>query len=207
MKTIFRYTNTALLAAVLFAFGAVAGLAQDNCADDEATATARNAAGDKVREDFGVYASKSLDEKSRIISNAKAFLDKYQGCAQAKDLVDYLKQYVPGMETALQKAKADAAKIALYKRFNDSVKASNFDETYAAGKEILAGEPDQLDVIISLGSIGYDESYKANFKYNADTLRYAKQAIAALESGKTSKDFGLFQWRYKNRTTPSAGST
>jgi hypothetical protein len=55
--------------------------------------------------------------------------------------------------------------------------------------------------MISLGSIGYDESFKNNFKYNEDTLRFARQAISALEAGKTSKTFGLFGWTFKDKAT------
>ncbi len=197
MKTIFRYANVGLLTAVLFTVGAVTGFAQDVCGDAEAEA--RNAAGDKVRQDFGAYGAASLDDKGRIIDGAKAFVEKYGSCETTKELTEYLNKYIPGMETALRKAREDDRKAKLYKRFNDSVKASNFDETYAVGKEILAGEPEQLDVTILLGSIGYDESYKANFKFNNETLRYARQAIAAIEAGKTSKEFGLFGWRYKNK--------
>ncbi|MBP9663715.1 MAG: hypothetical protein KBD94_03785 [Pyrinomonadaceae bacterium] len=186
MKTIFRYANMGLLVAVLFALGAAAGAAQDNCADDEATATARNAAGDKVRADFGTYGKASLDEKGRTIDNAKAFLDKYQACSSTQDLVDYLKQYLPGMETALRDARVKKAKDELIKRFDDSLRMKNWDESFASGKEILAKYPDEFRTVeIVLASIAGEEAFKSNFKYMDDGLRFAKQSISDLETGKS----------------------
>lgn len=195
MKTIFRYANIGLLTAVIFALGAVAGFAQDPCADADTLETTSV----KVRKDFADYAKAILADRQKTVEGGKQFLEKYGACEAAKDLVDYLKRYLPGMETKLSADKKNAEKQALYTRFDASVKASNFADTYASGKEILVAEPEQWDVIITLGSIGYDESYKGNFKFNDDTVRFAKQAIAALESGKTPKTYGLFGWSFKTK--------
>lgn len=178
--------------AAIVALGAVSGFGQNPCED-----TAGMAALDaKFRENYG---KKEIALRKTAVDAGKQYIDKYGACPDSKDFVDYLKNYLPGMETKIAADEKQIAKEALYNRFNNSVKTSTFDETYASGKEILAKEPEQLDVIISLGSIGYDESYKANFKYNDETLRFAKQAIAALEGGKTSSTYGLYQWSYKNK--------
>jgi len=192
MKKIFRYANVGLLSAAFMAAGAVAGFGQDACTD----AAGQTALSDKIR---AIFAEKGIEPLRTRINMSKEFLEKYGACEPAKEFSDYLKTNVPKWETTVKTQGDAAAKDALYKRFDASVKASNFDETYASGREILVKEPDQLDVVISLGSIGYDESYKNNFKFNDDTLRYAKQAIAALESGKTPKTYGLFGWTYKTK--------
>ncbi len=191
MKTIFRYVNTGLLAAALLAVGAVAGFAQDPCEDAEGMTT--------LDAKFRGNWDKGIPQRKIAVEAGKQYIEKFGSCEIAKDFVDYLKSYLPGMEAKIATDEAAIAKEALYKRFNASVKASNFDETYAAGREILVKEPDQLDVMISLGSIGYDESYKGNFKFNTDTLRYAKQSIAAIEAGKTSSSYGLFAWGYNDK--------
>ncbi len=188
MKTIYRYANVGLLVAVILALGAVAGIAQDACGDDEATATARNAAGDKVRADFAVYGTtKSLDEKGKMIDNAKAFLDKYQACAQTKDLLDYLKQYVPGMETALKAARLQAEKDAVVKPFTGALDAKKWDEAMAAGKKVLEKYPeDYRSVEIALAALaGEEATMKSNFKYAEDGIRYGKLSIADIEAGKS----------------------
>lgn len=200
MKTIFRYANFGLLLAVILAMGAVAGFAQDACSDDEATATARNAAGDKVREDFGVYGTtKNLDDKGKIIDNAKAFLDKYQACAQAKDLVDYLKQYLPGMETGLQQARAKAEEDAYVKPFIAALDAKNWDEVMASGKRLLAKYPEKFRTVeIVLAALAGEEAIKNNFKYADDGIRFGKASIADLEAGKSfivGKDTQYGMWK------------
>lgn len=186
MKTIFRYANVGLLVAVILALGAVAGFAQDACGDDEATATARNEAGDKVRADFAAYGQKSLDDRGKVIDNAKAFLDKYQACAQAKDLVDYLKQYLPGMETGLQQARVKKEKDDLVLPFDAALKANKWDDVMATGKKILAKYPDEYrPVEIVLAALAGEEGLKNNFKFADDGIRFGKLAIADLEAGKS----------------------
>lgn len=178
--------------AAIVALGAVSGFGQNPCEDAPGMA----ALDAKFRENYG---KKEIALRKSAVDAGKQYIDKYGACPDSKDFVEYLQKFLPGMETKIAADEKQIAKDALYNRFNNSVKTSTFDETYASGREILAKEPDQLDVIISLGSIGYDESYKGNFKYNDDTLKFAKQAIAALEAGKTSSTFGLYQWSYKNK--------
>ena len=115
---------------------------------------------------------------------------------------------MPKIEEGIRDEEARLAKEKLYTRFNTAVTAKNWDEVYTSGKEILAKEPEQLDVVITLGSIGYDEAFegRTNFKYNDDTLRFARQAISALESGKPSPTgkYGLFQWAFGDKQTALA---
>lgn len=192
MKTIFRYTTFTVLLAAIFAVGGLTAFAQDPCGD---TDEARTALADKFRAE---YPNKDLDGRKTAINTGKEYLEKYGACAKPQDVADlvvYLKTNVPKMEDRLKSFILEG----LYTKFNASIKASNFDETYSVGKEILTVVPDQLDVKIVLGSIGYDESYKKNYKYNAETIKYAQQAISAIEGGKTSKTFGIFQWTYNNK--------
>lgn len=193
MKTIFRFTTLTVLLAAIFAIGATATFAQDVCSEGDAIA----ALDAKFRENYG----KGIAERKIAVEAGKQYIEKYGSCATQKDFVDYLKSYLPGMEKKIKDDESKAKLQGLYTRFDASVgaKPPAYDETYTVGKEILAIVPDQLDVMIVLGSIGYDESFKKNFKYNADTLKYARQAITALEAGKTSKNFGIFGWAYNNK--------
>ncbi|MGE3466496.1 MAG: hypothetical protein AB7J13_06140, partial [Pyrinomonadaceae bacterium] len=194
MKTIFRYANIGLLLAVVLALGAVATLAQDPCEDAEGIL----ALDAKYRENY----NKTLAQKKIALEAGKQYLEKYGNCGEVNAaFVDYLKKQVPSLEKKILDEEAAIAKEKLYTRFNNSVKSKNWDEVYASGREILVKEPDQIDVVITLGSIGYDELFAGNqnFKYNDETIRYAKQAIAALESGKTSKGYGLFGWAFGSK--------
>ncbi len=199
MKTIFRYTHIALLLAAFIGIAAVTGYAQNPCEDAAGMADLDG----KFRNNY----NKGLAERKIAVEAGKDYIQKYGGCGElTEDFVTYLKASLPKMEERIKTDEAQIAKEKLYVRFDGAVKAKNWDEVYASGKEILAKEPDQLDVMITLGSIGYDELFegRTNFKYNDDTLRYARQAIAAVESGKTSKTFGLFGWSFKDKQTALA---
>ncbi len=180
----------ALLTAAIFAVGAIGIFAQDAC-DLEAQVKL----GDQFRAEF---ADKSIPGRKKAINTGKSFLEKYGACESAADLAKYLKDRLPGFESTVKKMEEEAEKAALYTRFDTAVKAKNWDDTYASGKLILAKEPDQVDVMITLGSIGYDELFAGNtaFKHNDDTIRFAKQAIAAIEAGKPTQKFGLFGWAF-----------
>lgn len=186
MKTIFRYTNIAALMAVFILLGAAAGMAQDPCADAEG----QTALGDKFRAQFP---DKSIEGRKAAIETGKQFMEKYGSCESAKELGDYLKGQIPKMEEGLKKAIDAKAKTDLIAKFNNALTAKNWDEVYASGKEILTKYGDEFrDVELALGTIGYDESYKGNFKYNEETLKFARQAIADLEAGKTfSANYGV----------------
>jgi len=177
MKTIFRYMNVGLLAAVFFAFGAVASFAQSACEDVETKNTLDKAFRDN-------YAG-NLDARKKAVDAGKEYIQKFGECPDSADFVQYLKNYLPTMESKIKTDEELIKKNALIKRFDDSLKAKNWDESYASGKEILAKYPDEFRTVeIVLASIGGEEAFKANNKYNDEAIRFAKQSIADLESGK-----------------------
>lgn len=194
MKTIFRSTNLLLILAAIIAFGAVAGMAQDPCTDADGQT--------KMQDEFDtLYADKKdLNVRQRAIDSGKSFLEKYGNCESAKVRADWLKAQIPKMETNLRIARDLAAENALVGRFDTAMKAKNFDEVYVTGKEVLAKYPEKYRAAeIVLGSIGFDEAYKGNNKYNDDALRFAKASIADLESGKTFTTFGVNPYIYKTK--------
>ncbi len=178
MKTIFRYTNIALLIAAIFAVGAVVTYAQDPCTDAEGQA----AANDKIQ---ALFKDKTIPGRKAYVAAGKAFLEKYGACDSAKDLSDYLKPRIPQAEETIRKMEEQAAKDALVGKFDSALKAKNWDVVYASGKEILAKYPDEFRTVeIVLGTIGGEEAFNANFKYSDDAVKYSKLSIADLESGK-----------------------
>lgn len=208
MKTIFRSVNMAALTAVVLTLGAVAGFAQDptpsapadpNCSNSAAISAAR----DNIT---ALFQKKDLESLRLRIEAGKQFQEKYKACGSSvEDMLTYLEPNVPKWETDYKKRKDIEMENALVKRFDDALKAKNWDEVYAAGKEVIAKYPDKYrPAEIVLGSIGYDEAYKGNNKYNDDTLKYAKMSIADLESGKpfvlgTATSFGLGEFKYADK--------
>ena len=168
---------------------AAAGFAQDPCADIDA----KNAL---YKQFTDLYPKTALADRQSAVSVAKSYVEKYGKCTDddTKGQITYLTtQYLPPVEKGIADEIEAARKAKLYKRFNEAGKAKNWDEVYASGKEVLAEEKDpktRLDVTILLGSIGFDEAGKNNDKYNADTVKYAQEAIKLIEGGATSPNYG-----------------
>ncbi|MEO7538823.1 MAG: hypothetical protein ABIV21_02265 [Pyrinomonadaceae bacterium] len=194
MKTIFRYVNVGLLFAAIATLGAVASFAQAPC-DDAAGMAALDA---KFRDNY----AKGIPERKMAVEAGKQYIEKFGECPASKDFVDYLKSYLPGMEKKIKDQEEAAATGALLKQFDDNLKTKNWNEVYAAGKQILAQKPDEYrDAELVLGSIGLDETAKSPkvTTWNEDTLKYAKMAIADLEANKTFKTYGVGAFKYKNK--------
>ena len=126
--------------------------------------------------------------KNRQAAQDKAYEDakKYLACppgaevteAQQK-IIDYLKNFVSKYEAAMKKV---TYRVKIY---NDK----NYPEGYAMGKEILATEPDNLQVLVDLGANAYLLPPLKNPQLTADGLGYAQKALALLDSGKTLDDW------------------
>lgn len=174
MKTIFRFLSVAV---VLAGIGATSAKAQDACANvDDQTVLYT-----KVTDN---YAKKDVASKKIAVEAGKQFLEKYGACETLKDQVTFVKAQVPIQEGLISKIETGAAFDAMFARFDAGIKGEKYDDVYAAGKDILSKQPDNLNVLIPLGMIGLYQSYAKNFKYNDDSLRYAQQAVAAIKSGK-----------------------
>ena len=185
MKTIFRFFSLGLLLTALVSAGATATFAQDDAAAKAA----------KYERFMAIYNTTAEAELKEAIEIAKQYVEKYGATDEDKQQTDYMKSWLPSAEKRL----AAMGTQKLYKQFDDAFKAEKWTDVYAVGKQILAKEPENLDVILVLGSIGYDQAFKKNNAYNAETVMYAKKAIEMLEAGKTSKNFGVYQYTYKNK--------
>ncbi len=149
----------------------------------------------------------NMEQRREAIKAAKQYIEKYGSSADDKEIVDYLKSAIPALEQGIkdeleqiEAAKKRAEKQARYNKFDSSFKAKDWDGVYQSGAEILAYEPDMLDVTLVLGSIGFDEIVKNPpiDKYNEITIKYAKKAIEMIEGGAKSKKFGAFIYEYDN---------
>src|SRR5262249_31443632 len=94
-------------------------------------------------------------------------------------ITDYLKKWVAAYEEGTKKIQY---RTLLY---NDQ----KYAEAYAAGKAILASEPDNLKVLVDLGANGYLVAPLKNASLSAAALDYATRALQMLESGKTLEDW------------------
>ena len=153
----------------------------------------------------------TIAERKVAVEAAKEYIQKFNSEID-KPITDYLKGAIPQLEKGIkdeeeairvrEAAAADREKIiSRYKAFDAALRGEKWDDVYSVGREILAKEPNKLDVILVLGSIGLDESYKtpANKKFNNDTINYARIAIDKIEAGEKTTEFGALRYAYKNK--------
>ncbi|MDQ3711808.1 MAG: hypothetical protein M3388_06270 [Acidobacteriota bacterium] len=212
MKTIFRFLALGILMTVFSAVTVTSSFAQGDAAADKAAL---------YKTYMDNYDKPEIEKIETAIKAAKEYVEKYGANAADKEQVDYFKTAVPDLEKSvaqIRKAKGDAEKAkvtqALFTRFDTAVKGTggkaNPAETYASGKEIIAGNPDFLDVIIVLGSVGFDQAVLPTpvDTYNDNTIEYARMAIQKLEANTPSKtgNYGVLQYSYKNKDYPDGKS-
>lgn len=202
MKTIFRFLGLALLMSVFAVAGTTSAFAQDTAATPAGpceSLDAANALYAKVTEN---YANKDWKVRQIAVDSGEEYLKTYGACANFEAQVNYVKGSLDGWKKGIADQIIREKRAALFARYEPAAKAGNWDETYAAGKQIIDMDPDTaLNVIIDLGSVALVEAAKKPpvTKYNEDSVKYARMAIQKLEAGKTTKNFGYrFQYGSKN---------
>jgi hypothetical protein len=154
MKTIYRNLALGIALAVFAAFGIASVSAQTP--QDEKT---------KLYNTYIENYDKSLDKQKIALAAAKQYVEKYGANAEDKEQVDYFKGAIPSLEKGINdkeaETKATAAAGALFEKFNAANKAKNIPEIFASGKEILAKQPDFLDINLVLASAGFDQAVLA----------------------------------------------
>ncbi len=166
--------------------------AQDVCADIEANTA--------LYEEYTKNFKGTLEQKKTAVKAGNEYIQKYAACADYEPQITYLKRAVPTLEKTIAEMEAEAAKQKRYARFNAAVPAGNAAEIFASGEDILKYEPEFIEIIIVLASVGLDEAaVKQNDTFNSKAISFAKSAIKKIEGGKTSDTYGLFGWEYKTK--------
>lgn len=84
--------------------------------------------------------------------------------------------------------------------FFNSINAKKYPEAFAAGKELLAVDPNNIDVLINLAYAGYNaQSTTQSQTLTPDSLVYAKKAVELMASGTEAKTYSPF--KDKNEAT------
>jgi hypothetical protein len=177
MKTIFRLSGLGLLLAAIAGGSAVVASAQDPCAD----ADGQTALYTKFTD---LYSKTSLADRKETVNVAKQFLEKYGACEAVQEQAVYLKGAIPKFEEIIAKMEKDAKMRTMFQRFDAAINSDNNDELYAAGRDILADQPDNINIIVPMAVAGYYNSSSANnFKYADEGIRYANLALNKIKSG------------------------
>ena len=187
--------------AVFLTTSGMSVFAQDACADS----ATRDALDKTIRENSTI---KTKEARKKTADAGKEFLEKFGACKDeagnliGADFVEWLKAKVPVYEKIYKQMELDEKAAGLEKQFFSGITAKSWAQVYASGKELLAMDPEKYrPAEIVLGSIGYDETAKNPrvTTWNDDTLKYAKQSIADLESGKKFEPLGFAPYSYKDK--------
>ncbi len=202
MKTIIRSIGLGMLAALFIAGGSTVSFAQAGC-DDTA----------KIEElDAKIRANLPKNSTVKVAVDAgKEFLEKFGACEATAEFTTWLKAQMPKLEERAEKEKERVWLKERFDRYDAGIKGEKYDDTYAAGKELLTKQPENIHIIVPMGLIGLYQSYNKNYKFNEDTLRFAKIANVKLKGGaepKMDKDkkpildkdgkpvYGVFQYTF-----------
>jgi hypothetical protein len=163
-----------MLAAIFIAAGVGSSYAQASCDDMDAI----NGLDAKIRANYAKNATLKV-----AIDAGKEFLEKFGKCPGTEEFVTWLNGQMPTWETRYTKFNAGEKTKALFSRFDAGINSDNADEIFAAGKEILAVQPDNLNIMVPMAMTGILQSYKNNNKYSDESLRLSKTIIAKLKAG------------------------
>ncbi|NOT49195.1 MAG: hypothetical protein HOP17_15810 [Acidobacteria bacterium] len=198
MNKIFRFSGLAVFAAAVLGLSAVQGFAQDACTDTDA----QTALYTKFTE---LYPKTDLESRKGAVAAGKEFLEKYGACETVKEQVDYFKTAVPALEKSVAEIVKGQERAKLFKRYDAAVETDNADEVFAAGKEILALQPENFNIMIPMGMVGLIKSYAKDNKYADESIKYAQMALAELKAGKPcnrkdkagkdTQDCGVLKWQ------------
>jgi hypothetical protein len=191
MKRVFKFFAMKIIVIAFCLFGASSIFAQDLVKECET-----------LYNQFLIqYHGDDIDKIKKIAGMAKEYLEKCGDLKGNEAVKAYLIKQIPRVEQRIKEI--EVGKIVA--RFNSAVPAKNWDEAFAAGKEIIAKDPKlTLDISLILASIGY-ENTKANppvNKYNDEAINYAKSALQQIHEGKTSLDYGTLVFPRKSSKCP-----
>lgn len=115
-------------------------------------------------------------DKERAYQTSKEFLARFG--TEKNDTIKKVRKYVENYRTTM---------------FFKAVDDSKFQSAFTLGKEILADEPQNADVLISLTYAGYNAMAAGDKSYVDDTISSAKKAAELIEAGTAPKSFAPFK--------------
>jgi len=161
------FTTVAILALPVAARNSIAQ--PDNAVQDQCAQPAKDALYQTFRDNFKTDQAKAYDAAKKYLACPAG-----EETEASKKIVDYLTNYVKKYEEGTKKVEYRA------KLYNEQ----KYVEAYALGKEILAKEPENLQVLVDLGASGYLVAPLNNAGLSAEAVAHAQKALQLLESGK-----------------------
>lgn len=128
--------------------------------------------------------AKDIPGMERAVAAGNEYLEKCKETeGQKEELVPYVNRQLARIKENL---KFDLEERDYYKPFREAFESKNTAKIIESGKKILILQPDYVDLLITLASVGYDEARKGVDTYNTDTVNFAKTALQKINEGKPS---------------------
>lgn len=120
--------------------------------------------------------SSNLEEKDKGYQLGKEFLSRFG--TDKNDNVKKVRTFVESYRTSV---------------FYSSVDRNKFADAFRLGKEIVADQPQNLEVLINLTYAGYNAMASGEKSYLNDTIAAAKKAEELLDGGTTANTYAPFK--------------
>lgn len=121
--------------------------------------------------------SKSMEDKAKAYELSKDFLKRFAKDKDKDKNVQSVKKFT------------DNYRIG---KFYETLDAKKFPEAFALGKEILADEPDNTEVLMNLGYAGYQAMVGGDKSYAEVSIGYAQKTLDLLGKGMFPKSYAPF---------------
>ena len=143
-----------------------------------------------------------------------AFVTKYPKSALRPRVAQALANEIATVKDAAQKISlAQEYRTAFKEPSDDELivpvlidgygEAKRFDEAFAAGAELLKANPDSLQVLVKLMSLGTEQAKQQNGKFIELSLQYGAHAIELIEAKKIPAGMDEATWKYYEAILPS----
>ncbi len=128
--------------------------------------------------------STDIPGKEEAVAAGNEYLEKCKTTDGQEEIVPWVTKQLATVKGLL---KFDTEERDYYKPFRDAIESKNSAKIMESGKKILTIQPDYVDLLITLASVGYDEARNNVDTYNTDTVNFAKSALQKISEGKTSQ--------------------
>lgn len=191
MRKLTHYMTPGLMAAaLLLAPALVSKVAAQDAAATPAAAPQDQACIDLYTKFYDLWKLKTQEKQAEGYPIGKEYMAK---CGTGTD------QYTTYVKAQLAKYEAATLRFNFEKAVVTG-KAESVADVYNYGKQLLAKDPADLQVIVDLGHYGNLAYVAKNTTYKADAISYSKQALQMIEAGKTAPKLDPF------KTTAEAAS-
>lgn len=160
-----------------------------------------------------VTAINSAPDAAAKLTLVEAFVKKYPKSPLRAEVARYLTGQISRVQD-------DAQRLALAEKFQKTfpedaestripalvidayIRTKRVDEAFNLGANVLAKQPDNIEVLTTLAMAGTEEAKRQNSKYADKTSQYGLKAIELIEGNKKPESLDSAVWTYQTNLLP-----